>query len=873
MKKSALIIFLLLLMCPALFAAHIKGGFFTYQYLGAGSGNSNRYKITLTVYMICNPSSGQLSNPINFTFFNAGTNQYIRDVSVAISNQYTLNKTYDEPCITGNEVGCKYTIVIYNLESIELPALPEGYVVSYQRCCRLAGINNLINSGAAGNTFSIKIPGSVNGQNIHTNNSPQFLVNDTGLVCKNNYFQLNFSATDPDGDSLSYEFCEAYDGGSQSNPSPITALSPPYNSVPYGPTFSGTQPLGNGVTINAATGLISGIAPSMVGQYVICVCVNEYRNGVLIATTRKELHLEVSDCSPLGAQLNPRPSFCEGLTVNFQNDGGGNDPTSIYQWNFGDPASGSNNISTLATPSHTYSAPGDYTVKLKVTIQGVCTDSTTTNVRVWPGFYPGFSINGICLITPFQFLDTTSANHGQVDFWRWNFGDNSTLADTSILQNPQWTYTNAGTVTVTLIVGSSKGCIDTVQQVLNVLDKPVITLGFNDTLICKYDSIRLSASGNGSFTWHPNTHIINTNTANPIVFPVSTSWYYVNLENAGCVNKDSVKINVTPNVFINSMPDSTICQGDTIQLRIASNGLQYRWTPAMQLNDSTLQSPLAITPNTTTYQVVGIVGSCSATKQITIKTTPYPLARISPDTLICFNGTAALRGTSNGNRYTWIPAQYLSNPSSLTPIARPPNTQRYVLAVYDTLGCPKPGLDTVTITVLPQVIAKAGRDTTAVIGQPLQFNASGGVYYNWSPATGLSSTTIADPIGIYSLGTNRIRYRLIASDSANCADTSYINVRVFQTPPNVFVPTAFTPNNDGKNDIVKPVLAGIKELKYFRILNRWGQVIFETKQDGIGWDGRINGQPQSTSIFVWAVSGIDYLDQPYFAKGIITLIR
>ena len=98
-------------------------------------------------------------------------------------------------------------------------------------------------------------------------------------------------------------------------------------------------------------------------------------------------------------------------------------------------------------------------------------------------------------------------------------------------------------------------------------------------------------------------------------------------------------------------------------------------------------------------------------------------------------------------------------------------------------------------------------------------------------------------------------------------------MRVFQTPPNVFVPTAFTPNNDGKNDIVKPVLAGIKELKYFRILNRWGQVIFETKQDGIGWDGRINGQPQSTSIFVWAVSGIDYLDQPYFAKGIITLIR
>jgi len=873
MKKYLLVVTLALLLCPALFAAHIKGGFFTYQYLGPGTGTNLRYKITLTVYMICNPSTGQLSNPINFSFFNAGTNQFIRTESVAITNQYTLSKTYDEPCITGNEVGCKYTIVVYDLASVELPPLADGYIVSYQRCCRIAGINNLVNSGTVGNTFSIKIPGSSAPQNAQTNSSPRFLVNDTAVVCQNSYFQLNFSATDPNSDSLSYQFCEAYEGASQSAPSPDVASNPPYNTVPYAPLFSGGQPLGSGVTINPVTGVISGIAPTMIGQYVICVCVNEYRNGVLIATTRKELHLEVSDCSPLRAQLNPRPSYCDDLDVNFQNDATGNPSNAQYLWNFGDPATGTNNTSTLATTNHLFSAPGDYTVKLMVTLQGICTDSTTTVVRVWPGFYPGFTTSGICVLTPYQFTDTTRATYGTVDYWHWNFGDNTTLADTARIRNPQWNFTNPGPATVTLVVSTSKGCIDTVQQNINVLDKPTITLGFTDTLICQYDSVRLSAAGNGNFTWSPNYNILNPNTATPIVHPINTTWYYVNLENAGCVNRDSVKVNVTTGVYINQMADTTICQGDTIRLRITSNGLQYTWTPASNLDNAAIQSPLAVTTTTTTYQVTGVIGSCSETKQIIVRTVPYPIARLSPDTTICFNTAAQLRGSSNGRSFVWTPTLYLNNPASLTPIARPPATQRYVLAVYDNQGCPKPGLDTVIVTVLPEVVAFAGRDTTVVVGQPLQLNASGGTSYSWSPSTGLSSTTIPNPIANYTVGSNQIRYRLIARDIANCADTAFLNVRVFQTAPSVFVPTAFTPNSDGKNDVIKPILAGIKELKYFRIFNRWGQLVFETQQDGVGWDGKVNGQTQGTYVFVWTVSAVDYLDQPYFSKGLVTLIR
>ena len=471
--------------------------------------------------------------------------------------------------------------------------------------------------------------------------------------------------------SLSYQFCGAYQGGDPQAPSPNPAGNPPYAEVPYAAPYNGAQPLGNGVTINPVTGIISGIAPDLIGQYVICVCVNEYRNGVLIATTRKELHLSVNDCNPLRAQLNPRPAFCQSLDVSFSNDAAGNPPNADYLWNFGDPASGANNTSTQAITNHTFSTPGDYTVKLRVTLQGVCSDSTTTLVKIWPGFFPGFTISGVCVLNPFQFTDTTRANYGVVDNWRWNFGDNATLADTSRIRTPAWTYGAPGNVNVTLIVSTSKGCTDTVTQVLNVLDKPLINMGFRDTLICQYDTLPLRASGSGNFSWTPLVNIANPNTPTPNVFPMNTTWYYVNLENNGCVNRDSVRVRVTPGVLIIPMSDTTIC----------------------------------------------------------------------------FNTPAFIRGSSNGQRFVW---------------------------------------------------------------QPLQLNASGGLYYNWSPATGLSSTTIANPIALYRSPAAQIRYRMIASDSMRCPDTAYLSVRVFQTAPSVFVPTGFTPNADGLNDVIKPILAGKK---------------------------------------------------------------
>lgn len=160
-----------------------------------------------------------------------------------------------------------------------------------------------------------------------------------------------------------------------------------------------------------------------------------------------------------------------------------------------------------------------------------------------------------------------------VDSWRWDFGDGTTLADTSRTQNPQYTYPSPGTRDVRLIVTNSKGCIDTAIVTINVLDKPLITLAFKDTLICVPDAVTLSASGTGIFNWTPLTNIINPNTPNPTVSPATDTWYVANLNDNGCVNKDSVHVRVIAGVTLAAIPDTTICLTDGVMLNAVTNGL------------------------------------------------------------------------------------------------------------------------------------------------------------------------------------------------------------------------------------------------------------------------------------------------------------
>lgn len=873
MKRILFFLLANFLICLSSRAEHITGGEMYYRLVSI-NGNDYTYDVTLKLYRDCDSRGAQLDASAAIGVFDMSTQMMVRNVSVSLTRTETLTLSFPGPCIVNAPRVC-YNVGYYNT-TITLPASAAGYTLAYQRCCRINGINNLVNSGGAGATYTAVIPGTNRRADGPDNHSARFTGVDTVIVCGGYPFTYSFEATDGDNDVLRYRFCSAYVGGGQSgqdggpnSPIPNPPAGPPYQNVQYSFPFSGGAPLGPNVSINANTGLITGTAPEQ-GIYVVTVCVDEVRNGVVIATQRKDLQIKAGGCDIAKPVLDPEYRSCDGFTFNFWH---ANNPLiTSYYWEFGDPSSGVNNSSTQQNPAHTFTAAGVYTVKLVANRGQECSDSATALVRVFPGFFPAFNSAGVCITNPTTFSDATTANYGVIDKWEWDFGEPGN-ADISSVQNPTYQFTSTGTKNVRLIVGSSVGCLDTIYRTVDIIDKPPITLAFKDTLICVPDALQLQASGAGNFSWSPNTNIVNANTATPTVNPTSTTKYYVRLNQQGCINEDSVQVRVVRFVTLDAMNDTTICLTDPVQLNINTDGLQFTWTPSASLNDPTLEDPIATPTGTTNYQVVARIGSCSATDNILINTVPYPQAFAGADTLICYNTPALLQGAHDGSTFAWSPTNSLINSHTLTPTAYPARTQEYVLTSWDTRGCPKPGYDTVLVTVLPDIVPYAGNDTLVVVGQPLQLNAEGGTSYQWIPATALNNPNIKNPIGVYGAEIDSVRYTVRVYNDAGCYDSASVKVTVFKTVPTVFVPTAFTPNGDGLNDVLRPIAVGVQKINYFTIYNRWGQMVFTTTTNGAGWDGRIGGALQGTNVFAWMVSAEDYLGNTIFLKGTSTLVR
>ena len=420
---------------------------------------------------------------------------------------------------------------------------------------------------------------------------------------------------------------------------------------------------------------------------------------------------------------------------------------------------------------------------------------------------------------------------------------------------------------------SSKGCIDTLYKDVTIIDKPPISLPFRDTLICSIDTLQLGASGSGVFSWTPNYNIISANTATPLVYPKTTTTYKVLLDDNGCQNTDSIRVRVVDRVTLSIRSDTLYCKGDGVQLTTVTDALQFLWTPNVDLSDPTVANPIANPPTTTTYRLTARIGNCFANDEVTITPVPYPYVNAGPDTVICYDGNVQLNGEVIASNFFWKPQGSLTNPNILNPIAHPPFTTKYVLTGTDTLGCPKPGFDTVLVTVLPKVNASAGKDTMIVAGQPLQLNATGGENYEWSPPTWLNNVTIANPLALIQTSADSIRYKVYVTNALGCIDSASVLVKIFRTNPQIFVPTGFTPNGDGLNDILKPIAVGIQRIEYFRVYNRWGQLVFSTTVNEHGWDGRIGGKQQTTNTYAWVVKAIDYTGRPIIQKGTSTLIR
>jgi gliding motility-associated-like protein len=174
----------------------------------------------------------------------------------------------------------------------------------------------------------------------------------------------------------------------------------------------------------------------------------------------------------------------------------------------------------------------------------------------------------------------------------------------------------------------------------------------------------------------------------------------------------------------------------------------------------------------------------------------------------------------------------------------------------------------VTVAVIK---ADAGpSDTAVVLGQPLLLQATGSNHYLWSPAQWLTNIGVSNPV---SLPQDDIKYFVKVYNDQGCFDIDSIRVHLFRLESGIYVPTAFTPNGDTKNDFLHPILIGMKSLDIFMVYNRWGQLLYRGTDAQKGWDGTFAGKGQDAATYVWYAEGTDYKNIKIRKKGYAVLIR
>ncbi|MES2689965.1 MAG: PKD domain-containing protein, partial [Bacteroidota bacterium] len=351
-------------------ATHIVGGEIVYKHIANDS-----FEIRLDLYIDCfngNPGAIQIDSIAMLGIFDtAGT--LIRSMVSPRGLPQRINSV-NYNCVIPPTNACvdQYSYLYYT----SLPKIPGGYIVSFQRCCRNNSINNIINPGSSGATYWASIPDT-----SHTagyNSSARFNSLPPNFICNARDFIFDHSATDPDGDSISYKLYTPYIGADPFNNTPRPPASPPYSGVFWLPPYS-EQEMMNGnpeLAIDSVTGRLT-VKPVNTGQFVVGIAAYEYRKGNLININRRDFQFNVLNCvfntvSSIGKDI----AVCND-TVRFINTSVGAD---TYLWTFGDSLT-TKDTSTLKEPIYVYPGPGRYTVKL-VVYKGNCSDSSFSKIEI-----------------------------------------------------------------------------------------------------------------------------------------------------------------------------------------------------------------------------------------------------------------------------------------------------------------------------------------------------------------------------------------------------------------------------------------------------------------------------------------------------------
>ncbi len=436
-----------------------------------------------------------------------------------------------------------------------------------------------------------------------------------------------------------------------------------------------------------------------------------------------------------------------------------------------------------------------------------------------------------------------------------------------------------GTETIKIYVLSGCALLPIDSLIIEVKDQLDFNLTNPDVAICLGQSVNTTGTTDLgiNFQWTPGGSVADPTQFLTTITPtaVGVQTYILTGTAPGCPTiSDQFTITTDPVPSISPMPDLEVCEGKTVDITAYVNppfNYNYNWNPSSGLtniNGTTATFNGTQTQNIT-FTATSPNAGCTSSDDFTVTVWPFLAGTISEDTLVCNAEPVQLWVSGGIGQYQWYPAATLSCEFCPNPIATALGTTIYYAILLEPHGC-QDTLDVIVENHPPFNLQLLNVDTTIVIGESVELIATGAPYYYWSPTKYMTYTQGSNPL-VTPLETTTY---VVTGVSAlqGCPQKDSVTITVIEK--DVWLPNAFTPNGDGKNDIFKIIMNGkLVQVQEFRIFNRWGQEIFYTKDIRQGWDGNFKGKPQNPDVYNYLIRVAYPTGRSAFMKGDFTLIR
>ena len=495
--------------------------------------------------------------------------------------------------------------------------------------------------------------------------------------------------------------------------------------------------------------------------------------------------------------------------------------------------------------------------------------------------------NTVCAPATVSFNNQSLIIGANTSFF-WDFGDGTTSSDFM----PNHTFTQSGIYNITLVVHDLGSCnfADTLVKQLMVLSNSTQVLP--SITVCSGDVLQIGVppapQDEVTYYWTPSTGLSNPNVSNPIATITDSITYTLLATNAACTDTIIQTIDII-DIDLNLNSTYTICEGDTLLINpaVLSNvTAQYFWSTSPTFSNiinSDFSSPnLVLYPVSSgqTLYLKAFKGDCEivASTNVVIST----ISIVAPESLtVCFNNPIQLnlQVSPSNCTYEWSPMEYIvSGGNTATPLINPSVNTTLFVTVTNSNNCK----ESVSIPIVvqngtfPTIFNAWCTNAHIYLGESTLLEST--LYtdneytYSWTPvnhlATPHENSTMASPV-------ETTLYTVKVTDYFGCYKSDTVTVFVTERicdEPYVYIPNAFTPNGDGNNDVLY-VRSEIMNQFVFRVYNRLGELMFETRDLSNGWDGKYKGEKCTPGVYDYYLEGRCLNMEPILKKGNITLIR